>query len=43
MLKEETLYLILLIPILAISLLLINEGYSQGIPQDTGNAKALSF
>ena len=43
MLKEKTLYLILLIPILAISLLLINEGYSQGIPQDTGNAKAFKI
>jgi hypothetical protein len=40
MVKQKTLYLILLFTILAISFLLIEGGYSQRIPQDTGNAKA---
>jgi hypothetical protein len=40
MVKKKTLYLILLFPILAISLLLINGGGSICIAQETDDAKA---
>jgi len=40
MVKRKTHYLTLLFPILAIGFLLINEGYSQRIPQETDDAKA---
>jgi hypothetical protein len=38
--KRKPPYLILLIPILTISILLINGGFSNGIPQETDDAKA---
>jgi hypothetical protein len=38
--KEKTPHLNLLFPILAISFLLINGGFSKGIPQETDDAKA---
>jgi len=40
MVKKKTPCLILLFPILAISFLLINGGFSKGISQETGDAKA---
>jgi hypothetical protein len=43
MVKKKTPCLILLFPILAISFLLINGGFSKGIPQETDDAKAFGI
>jgi Protein of unknown function with PCYCGC motif len=40
MLKKKTPYLILLFPVVAISFLLINGGFSEGLPQEMDDAKA---